>query len=81
MKLVPYEMEKLGPIRRRYSENRRILEEFVESGLNCAEIENFTQKSAQSAQSSLIGSIKRYKITTVQVAVRKNRVFLIRKKP
>lgn len=78
MKLVPYHKDKLGGVFSR-SENRKILEEFMNSGLDCAKVENFTQKSASTCSSSLALSIKRYHYTSIQAVKRGDEVFLVRK--
>lgn len=78
MKLVPYEISKLGSIKG-YSNNRALLQEFVESDLDCVKVEGFTQKEARYCASSLSNSVKRYRIANVKVITRKNEVFLVKK--
>ena len=60
------------------SDNLSILEEFVESGLECAEVKNFTQKNAEICASSLANSIKHYGFSGIAAISRKNHVYLIR---
>lgn len=60
------------------SDNLSILEEFVESGLDCAEVKNFTQKNAEICASSLANSIKHYGFSGIAAISRKNHVYLIR---
>lgn len=60
------------------SDNLKTLEEFVESGLECAEVKNFTQKNANICASSLANSIKHYGFSGIAAISRKNHVYLIR---
>lgn len=79
MKLVPYDMQKIpgrGVYKR--SENLRILEEFAESGLECAKVEDYTQKNANSCISALNNSIKLYNKNGIQAIMRGGDVFLIK---
>lgn len=77
MKLVPVDKNVVGGW---YSTtgNKKIIDEFIESGLQCAEVEDYTQNSAESCVASLKQTIKRYRVFNVRVTRRKNRVFLIR---
>ena len=81
MKMVPYDVKKLG---HRYSykstENLRILEEFEKSGETCVRIEDFPQKHASSCYASLRKSIMRFHMNGISVFTRKGEVFLIRNK-
>lgn len=58
--------------------NKTIIDEFIESGMQCAEVEGYTQKTAASCVNSLKQTIKRYRVFNVKVMSRQNRVFLIR---
>lgn len=81
MKLVPYDLSKLpGESFYSRSDNLRILEEFANSGLDCAKVENFTHKHASSCASSLKNSIRNYKMYSIQVITSRGEVFLIKKK-
>lgn len=60
------------------SENQELLEEFVHSGLDCAEVTNFTQATSTNCAYSLRASIKRYRIHGVRVTVRKDKVYLLK---
>lgn len=61
------------------SDNLNILEEFIESGFDCVEVKNFTQKSAKICASSLANSIKHYRFSGIAAISRKNHAYLIRK--
>lgn len=60
------------------SKNQKLLEEFVNSKMDCAEVKDFKQKNSKSCCNSLNISIKRYHMTGVRAIHRKNRVFLIK---
>ena len=76
MKLVPYN-GKLGGYYKRTS-NYALIKEFMESGLKCAEIEDFPQSTANICASSMRATIKRYNLFNVQAVSRNGRVFLMR---
>ena len=82
MRLVP--VEKVDPIATyhgyRKTRNHYILEEFVNSGMKVALIEDYPQKSPKSAQASLTYSIKRFGFN-VKVMVRGKKVFLVKVNP
>ena len=78
MKLTPYDVTKLNLYKP--GKNQKLLTEFVNSGETCAEVENYTQKSAKTAQSSLMVAAKKLGLNnSVRIAKRKDRVFLVRK--
>lgn len=80
MKLQACTKEDIGRMRAYSStENRRILEEFAESGLDCAKVVDFAHKSAYSCTHALNASIKRYRMFSYVAVARKGEVFLIRK--
>lgn len=76
MKLVPYN-GKIGGYYKKTA-NYELLKEFAESGLKCAEVEDFTQQSATGCANSLRQTLKRYRMGTVQAVTRNGRVFLIK---
>lgn len=81
MKMIPCERNDVPNGRiRKYSENFKILTEFVEGNHECAELLEFTQKNAKNCQTSLLASIRRYRFPTVGVMTREERVFLYKKK-
>lgn len=76
MQLVPYDVEKI-----RYykpSKNQKILEEFIESGLDCVKLKDWNHKNARSLQSTLYSSKRRFHINNVAIVIRKGGVFLVR---
>lgn len=81
MKLVEYDKKKLGDTGRMFkrSKHQIILEEFIDSGMDCAKIEGWEHKTAKSLQNSLSAAIKRYKLNTVRAIIRNDEVFLVRK--
>lgn len=60
------------------TDNRKILEDFVDSGLDAAEVLNWTQKNYLYASSSLNVSIKHYGIPGIKSVCRKGKVYLVR---
>lgn len=59
--------------------NQQLLEDFIDSDLDCAEVKDFTHINAKSCQSSLTASARRFGVNkSVKVILRDNRVFLIR---
>lgn len=60
------------------TKNMVLLEEFIASGESCSEVHGWKHKSAEVASCSLRASIKKFRLG-IQVTVRNNRVFLIRK--
>ena len=81
MRLVPYEKEKLGELKRGghgKSDIFTILNEFANSDLNCVKIEEWTQKTANGCYTSIHRSISRYKMTGIKVVKRKDEVFLVK---
>ena len=79
MRLVPYDLKKIDKAEGyRKSMNQKIIEEFLESDLDCAKIEDWTQKSAMACAGSLNRSIEKYKMTGARAVSRKGNVYLIR---
>lgn len=79
MRLVPYNTTDLKDGWYKRSDNQKLLEEFANSDLDCAEVKDFTQKNSLTCSSSLNLSARRYGILNVRAISRKGRVFLIRK--
>lgn len=80
MKLHACAKEDIGKLRvYSSSENRRILEQFAESGLECAKVTDFTQKDAYVCAASLRNSIKTYRMFSYTAIVSRGEVYLIRK--
>lgn len=81
MKLIPYDIkEAMKKKRYKPTNNLELLEEFIESGLDCVKVEGWTQKNAEICTSSIKSSIKYYGMTNIECFYRKDEVFLIRKK-
>ena len=78
MKLKPYDIKKTKPGLWRKTKNKRILDEFCNSGLECAEVTGYDCKNAEYASTSLNCSIKRYCMTGIRSICRKGHVYLIR---
>lgn len=79
MTLIPYnknDIEHFGSFKK--TKMQIILEEFVDSNMDCAEVRDFTHKTAGSCANSLNASAKRFKLLSVQAISRNGRVFLIK---
>lgn len=79
MKLVQYDINKLIKKKRVRSNNLAILEEFMNSGLDCVKVEGFTNKNTKSCCNSLNLSIKRYGYKTIKSVTYGGEVFLVKK--
>lgn len=76
MKLVPYDARKVKGYK--LCRNQQLIQEFLDSGLDCAKIEDFPHKDARSCMAALSVSAKRMGIGNVIACSRKGEVFLIR---
>lgn len=83
MKLVPYNKNDIDRKHLyRQGRNMRMLEEFMESGLDCVKIEDYPHKNATICQQNLTVSITRMGLRkSVKVVKRKDEVFLLRTNP
>lgn len=77
MKLVAYDVKKVACNYKRTS-ILEILEEFRDSDMECAKVEDFPHKNAHSCASSLNQGIKRFRMPCVRAFVRNGEVFLIK---
>lgn len=79
MKLVPYDVKKLGNRSFKACRNQKIIQQFLDSGETCVKLEDFPHKSASVCRSVMRASIQRMKLdSTVKVVLRNGEVFLIR---
>lgn len=78
MRLIPYDLQKIQKNAYKKSDNLLLLEEFRDSGMKCAKVEGFTQKTAGYCATSLNASIKRYKMFNIRAMTRKGKVYLVR---
>lgn len=63
----------------RKTANMALLEEFRNSDMTCAKVEEFTQKDAYSCANSLKNTIKICKMNSIDAIARNGEVFLIKK--
>lgn len=79
MKLTAYDKRKLGNLDGCYGKTKMfgVLDEFANSEMTCAKLEDWPHKSATSCQASLVKSIKRYGFN-IKVITRKGEVFLLK---
>lgn len=77
MEMIPTDRPKVNDQKR--TRNRDILEEFVNSGEDCVLLKDYKHKSAESFQASLLNSIRYFGIKNVSVAVRGEKIYLLRK--
>lgn len=78
MKFIAYDKNKIETRGYQRSDNLKLLEGFAESGLECAKVEDWTQKNAFICAGSLQHSIKRYRMNNLRCVTRSGEVFLIR---
>ena len=78
MELIKCDKNSIVKIYYKKTKNQKLLEEFINSNMDCAEVKNFEQKNAKNCCCSLNISIKRFHITGIHAIQRKNRVFLIK---
>lgn len=79
MKLIPMEIKEFEARIRKNTSNYKVLTEFVDSGMDCAKIEGWTQAGAKACANSLRTSIKRFRFG-VRVVLSKGEVFLVKVK-
>lgn len=80
MKLQACNREDVGRLRTySVSENRRLLEEFANSGLECAKVTDFTHRDAYVCANALRNSIRTYRMFSYTAVVRGGEVYLLRK--
>lgn len=76
MKLQPYDIDKVRMIKR-HTKNYGILQEFVNSGLDCVEVVNHHYSNVASARGTLQRSAKRYGFN-IRFIQEKGRLFMIK---
>lgn len=77
MKLVPYDIEKIGEYK--LCCNQEIVYEFAQSDLKCAKVENLHTKNAYITQRALQNACKKMHLDNIIVVSRKGEVFLVKK--
>lgn len=79
MKLVPYDVKKLGNRSFKACRNQKIIQQFLDSGETCVKLEDYPHKSANVCRCVVNASIRRMKLdSTVKTVLRNGEVFLIR---
>lgn len=78
MKMIPYDSKKLNTYGYKRSSNLELLEEFVNSGMDCVKVEDWTQSTANACAGSLNSSIKRYNLYSIRAISRGGEVYLIK---
>ena len=78
MKFVPVAREEIDTKCYKRCGNQKILEDFLDSGLECARLDDWTQKNAYIAAGNLRKSAKHFGLG-VDIVSRKGQVYLIRK--
>ena len=79
MTLTPYDVEKIESANAfKKTSNLKILEEFTNSGMKCAILEDYPHKNANSCVSCLRASISRFRMRGLGVIKRGEKVYLVR---
>ena len=82
MNLVAYDKKKLdNPYSYKRAKWLKMIDEFVESDMDCAKVKDFTHKSATSCTAALNTAIRRYHKDGIRAIERKGEVFLIKIDP
>lgn len=76
MTLKPCNVSEVGDLYKK-TRNYETLMEFKESGLACAQLEKYPHKDAKSCQSTLLNSIRLFKLVGIKVRVRGQKVYLV----
>lgn len=77
MRLIKCEKDVMNHYYKR-TKNQKILEEFMNSGLDIAEVVEYDNKNASQCASSLNNSIKRYRFNSIKAFSKNNRAFLMK---
>ena len=79
MTLTPYDVEKIENFRGfKKTSNYKILEEFINSGMKCAVIDDYPHKNANCCVSCLRASVTRFGMLNIGIIKRKDKVYLVR---
>lgn len=79
MRLVKCNRSEIGKIYTiKKTERLMILEEFVNSEMDCAKLEGWTNHSASACAASMNQSIKRYNMSSIRACSRGNNVYLVK---
>lgn len=79
MNLIPVDKKAIATVKNIRSDNFTLLTSFAESGHECAQVEGFPHANARSCAGALRSAIKKYRLFTIEVALRNDKVYLIRK--
>jgi hypothetical protein len=81
MKIVPFDKKDIRDLNRfKNTKNQKILQEFIDSGLDCVKVEDYTHKSASICCGVLRKSAERFHMNNIEILYRGDSVYLIRKK-
>lgn len=78
MKLVKYNKNELKARYYAKTKHQDLIEEFVNSDMDCAKVEEWTHVNADSCSNAINMSIKRFKVSGVKAIVRGGEVFLVK---
>lgn len=79
MNFIPCDRKAIVTVKEVRTDNFKLLWEFKESGVACAQVEGYPHKSATSCASSLRSAVKTYHMDSITVVVRRGNVYLIKK--
>lgn len=79
MNYIPCNEKAIAIVKNVRSDNFTLLMNFAESGLDCAQVRDYPHSSATACATALRAAIRKYRIFTIAVAVRKDNVYLIRR--
>ena len=76
MKLFPYDLNKLNRMGFNKTKEQKLLQAFIDSGLMCVKVENWTQENVHVASAALNRSVEDLKLNIV-VSVKGGELYLI----
>lgn len=80
MKIVPFNKKEIRDLNRyRHTKNQKILQDFIDSGLDCVKIEDYPHKSASVCCGVLRKSAERFHMNNIEILYRGEDVYLVRK--
>lgn len=78
MRLKKYNIKKVNKDIHTKTRNLMCIEEFVESGMDCAMVEDYPHKNAKSCAAALQNTIRIFHVSGIRAIERKGNVFLVR---
>lgn len=78
MKLIPCDIKSINSRLYKYTDNMKVIMEFVNSGIDCAKVENYPHIRPYSCANALNRCAERMNMPQIKAIVRKKAVYLVR---